>query len=665
MKAFGLRCSFASVKNDIKAMKLTLGKLQLLTPRVILLWLSIVSLVICAWAGVAHYRKAAWGDLWQPIGWLLSMSFLLLAFLPRPPEMAAGLKKLVKPKTGFFLFWILFFIASHLWNFRTAPWNGNGLFDDSAVDLLYLKNYVIGHPFQPAWFHERPFPYFISRETLFHYYVWGFLQLFGFNILSYEAALLVLWCLAFIFALLIVHLFFQSYIVTSIAALTFNFLVFSFLYTFVGYRYPMTVALCVGSLYFLYLGFSEGAGSPLYLCLGGIAAGLCLASSIVGKQYLLALVFSGVLYAGVHWKTVRQRIKWSSISIVIYGLVAAATPILCYIAFNRQAYTYYEGAFIRRFWEAMRGHPPPNDMRFYVTQLRDFFFTTPGPRLFFPDALPIPSPYYAFLVPGVILAVWQKRYEIALLAMLPVAAVFISAGGTTEHRMLLAIPFWIILMGFAFAALLRLQLPLGFKVILFGVAGSMLATGLVPSVQYIYGKTKDPSTIGYFAQEQVAVSRFLRNVVAGKEPPNPPHLERDEFNRVERIPNARYDTLICQSEAYSIIHLFLHDYDDIRILSFCGGTPASLMIQQDVWSHNRKAILDYVPKGKDLKLIWESDSKTERIVEILRRLRDTASQESISCSFAGRQRTFHVLNIASSDIGEFQGRVRALPDSLP
>jgi hypothetical protein len=35
------------------------------------------------------------------------------------------------------------------------------------VDLLYLKSYVIGHPFQPAWFHL--YPLLISRETLFHY----------------------------------------------------------------------------------------------------------------------------------------------------------------------------------------------------------------------------------------------------------------------------------------------------------------------------------------------------------------------------------------------------------------------------------------------------------------------------------------------------------------
>ena len=619
--------------------------------------------MICAFAAAAHYQKSAWGDVWQPIGWLLGMLFLVLAFLPCPRELATGLKASINPKTGFFLFWILFFVVSHLWNFRTAPWNGNGLFEDSAVDLLYLKDYVIGHPFQPAWYHERPFPYLISRETLFHYYVWAFLQLFGFNILSYEAALLVLWCLVFIFTLLIVHLFFESYVVTFLAALTFNFLVFSFIYTFVGYRYPMTVALCVFSLYFLHLGFRTD--SAFRSSLGGIAAGLCLASSIVGKQYLVAVGFFSLLYAASHWKDLMQRINWMEVGTAVYGFVAAATPILCYIVFNREKYSYYEGTFIHRFWEAMRGHPSPNDMRFYVTQLSSLFFTTPGPRLFFPDALPIPLPYYVFLVPGLILAVWKKRYEIALLAMLPVAAVFISAGDTTEHRMLLAIPFWVISMAFTFDGLLRLKLDPGLKIPILGVAGFLVIWGMVPSMQYIYSKTKSPFSIGWFAQEQVAVSRFLKNVVAGAAPPNPPRLERDEFNRVQGVPDAPYDTLICPREAHSVIHLVLHDYDGAKVLSFCGGSPMFVMTPQDVWNRNKKAIVDYVPHGKNLKLIWERNQETERIARMLHPLRDMATEGSMSFSFAGRQRSFYVLNITSNNIRQFQERVRALPDSLP
>jgi hypothetical protein len=283
----------------------------------------------------------------------------------------------------------------------------------------------------------------------------------------------------------------------------------------------------------------------------------------------------------------------------------------------------------------------------------------------FPDFLPIPLPYYWLLLPGFALAVWQKRFEIALLAILPVAGVFISGGPVVEHRMLLAIPFWIILMAFTFAGLLRLKRWPGMQILLCVMSGLILIDGLGQSVRYIYSKTSSPFSIRSFAQESVAVSRFLRNVVAGKELRNPPRLEHDEFNRVQGVPDAPYDTLICPGEAYSIIHLFLHDYDDAKVLSFCGGSPMLVITQQNVWSDNKMAILTYVPSSKDLKLIWESGPTTGRILEMLWPLRDLATEESISFSFGGRVRTFYVLNIASKKIREFQQHVGALPDTLP
>jgi hypothetical protein len=617
--------------------------------------LSFVSTVTCALAAAAHYRKSPWGSVWQPIGWLLSMLFVMLAFLPGPRELAASLKASIKPRTAFFLFWILFFVVSHLWNFRTAPWNGNALFDESGWDLWYLKSYVIGHPYQPAWFHAP-----ISRETLFHYYVLGFLRLFGFNILSYEAALFCIWLATFVFTLLLVHLFFKSYIVTSITALIFSFLPFAFIYTFAGYRYPLAVALAVASLYFLHLGFR--LASSLFLSLGGIAAGLCLASSISGKQYLLALVIAGPLYGAFHWKSLTQRATWKSLALVFYGFAAAATPILFYIWFNRGAYTYYESSFVQNFWRAMRISPFPVGIKPYTKQLLDCFFTVPALRFFIPDTLPIPLPYYWLLLPGVALALWQKRFEIVLLATIPVLGAFIAT--SYENRLLLAIPFGVMLMSFTFAALLNLQRWPGVQIVVCVTAGLLLLHGLVPSFRYIYGKTKNPFSIHHYAQEEVAVSRFLKHVVAGQEHPGPPRLERDEFNRIQGVPESQYETLICQNNAYSIIHLFLHDYDDAKILSFCAGYPFFwVMTEQEVWNANKRAILNYVPGDKNLKLIWERDPKTARIIKMFQPFRDLGSEDSISCIFAGKARMFYVLNITNYNIRELQERVRALPVS--
>jgi hypothetical protein len=158
------------------------------------------------------------------------------------------------------------------------------------------------------------------------------------------------------------------------------------------------------------------------------------------------------------------------------------------------------------------------------------------------------------------------------------------------------------------------------------------------------------------------VSRFLKHVAAGQEHPDPPHLERDEFNRIKDLPDASYDTLICQKDAYSIIHLFLHDYDDAKVLSFCSGLPFFwVMTEQDVWNANKNAILAYTPGDKDLKLIWEKDSKTERIITEFQSLRDLGIEDSLSFSVGERMRRFYVLNIPNKNIHEFLDRVAAFP----
>lgn len=594
--------------------------------------------------------------MWQPIGWLLSMAFLLLAFFPSRGVLAGGLKASVKPRTAFFLFWIIFFVVSHLWNFRTAPWNGDSLFDESANDLQFLKSYIIGHPYQAAWFHGV-----ISRETLFHYYVWGFLKLFGFNILSYEAALFVIWLTVFVFTLLLVDLFFESYVVTSVTAVLLNFLPFAFIYTFLGYRYPMTAALAVISLYFLHLGFRTT--SFFYLSLGGVAAGLCLASSIPGKQYVLALMIAAPLYAAFYWKSLKRTVAWSSLPVILYSFLAAATPILCYIIFNWEHYTSYEGTYLHQFWSAARGTPAPNDVRYYVTGLWNCFFADLyWPRLLFPDFLPIPLPYYWLLLPGFVLALWQKRFEVVLLATLPVVGVFVTGGAAIEQRLVLAIPFWIILISFAVAGMSKLRPWPGVQIIVGAFAVLILLDGLVPSIRYIYVKTKSPFSIYHYAQHQVAVSRFLKHVVAGAEPPSTPHLERDEFNRIKGSADAPYDTLICQNDAYSIIHLFLHDYDDAKILSFCSGLPFFwVMTEQDVWRANKSAILSYTPGNKDLKLVWERDPKTERIITKFQSLRDLGTEDNLSFSIGGRLRRFYVLTIPNKAIPGFKERVAEFP----
>src|SRR5204863_4867240 len=114
------------------------------TARLWLLLLSVVSAVACAGGAACHYRKFAWGNLAHPIGWLLSMLFLFLAFAPAPRHAVARVKSALNARTAFFVAWVLVFTISRLWHFKTAPWNGNGLFDESGWDLWFFKSYVVG-----------------------------------------------------------------------------------------------------------------------------------------------------------------------------------------------------------------------------------------------------------------------------------------------------------------------------------------------------------------------------------------------------------------------------------------------------------------------------------------------------------------------------------------
>ncbi len=154
------------------------------------------------------------------------------------------------------------------------------------------------------------------------------------------------------------------------------------------------------------------------------------------------------------------------------------------------------------------------------------------------------------------------------------------------------------------------------KLFLAVLAGLILLDGLVPSVRYIYSKTKSPFSIHHYAQER---GRCLPVLKTCRSRPGAPRSPSSGTRRIqstsEAFPDPPYDTFICQNDAYSIIHLFLHDYDDAKILSFCSGLPFFwVMTEQDVWNANKRAILSYVPAQKDLKLIWERDPKTARII---------------------------------------------------
>ena len=112
--------------------------------------------------------------------------------------------------------------------------------------------------------------------------------------------------------------------------------------------------------------------------------------------------------------------------------------------------------FLRDFWRAVRMAPFPSGVRPGTSSnVAAVFSGVPAQRFFIPDTLPIPLPYYWFLVAGFVLALWRKRFGIPLLAVIPAVGAFIAK--CIENRLLLPIPFWVILMSFTFGGLLKLR----------------------------------------------------------------------------------------------------------------------------------------------------------------------------------------------------------------
>ncbi len=77
------------------------------------------------------------------------------------------------------------------------------------------------------------------------------------------------------------------------------------------------------------------------------------------------------------------------------------------------------------------------------------------------------------------------------------------------------------------------------------------------------------------------------------------------------------------------------------MLSFCSGLPFFwVMTEQDVWNANKRAIASYAPTEKDLKLIWERDPKTDRIITSSNRFAISGPKILFRLSLAEEQALF-------------------------
>jgi hypothetical protein len=610
-----------------------------------------VSAIGCAIATILHFNHRYPGNPFLWVAWALSIIFLLATYFPESRELKEWASALRWKDSRFlpvFAGLAVLFVVCHVWNFKTAPWNQNGLFDDAAWDIYFARNHVFTHePFQAA------FPEGIAREVMFHYYITFFFLPFGYDLLTFNIALLILGMITFLFTALLIHRLFRSYLVTIVSALVFNFLPLQFIQTFIGHRYAMASPLIMASLYFLTTGFTDR--SPFRIALSAVLAGLCVESAIMGKQFVVCLAVAMILYAILDYKRSVTKEKIGYVVIFALGLVATLVPLIVFAYYNQRTYFGHESDLTAQFVQAYKNQAA-GALKPYVDGLAEIFFASfSGRRLSMQNFVIIPFYYYAFLIPGLVIALVRKRFEFVLMATVPVVGAFVSLA--YDFRVLHAAPFWIILMAFAFHALTRLRTfavvrkyALHFGILV--VAGFVLFAGLLPSIRFLYAKSKDPYSIHLLGQHEVAVARFLRDVIAGVSHPSM-RRRPNEFKKLPGLPAPVYDAFVCDELGFAVTHLFLQDYNDRQIMSFCDQLPMLDLSEVNVFANNKKVLSDY--KGsKGVMLIWESTPKAARTIEAFRKLRHLGSDKTLVAQHAGRSYSFYVLTIPKENLDRFK-----------
>lgn len=611
-------------------------------PKISFLLLSVVSSIINLFITVSHYNHPSGANSALWVSYLISLVFLILSASPQSLR-----HKLIfhKSQAIITLLLTILYFSTVFWNFSTAPWNQNGLFDDAAWDIYFARTYVLtAKPFQAAFFNQG-----ISREIFYHYYITAFFKLLGYNLFTFQLSLILLGYITFGFTTALIHKIFNNEAVTVISAAIFNFLPFHFIHIFVGHRYVIATPLLVSSLYFLYTGF-RNKSFPRTIT-SSVLTGFLFQSAIMGKQYLISLVAAGFFYLLFHRKKSFSLINCKLAGIFILSFIITSMPLLVYIKYN-PIYFLHERDLVNQFFKSS---PAP-----YLNQLGLIFFGKfTYYRRFLPDYPLLPFSYYFLLLPGIFISLFKKRFELITASFVPVVGAFVAGGH--DFRVLHASPSWIILMASTINALITYKKTHNsnhwVSLITTTALVSAISLGLIPSVRYLNSKSNDPDSVFFFAQKDVASARFLRQIV--EENPSPSSaFTLNELNPPSSR-NPAFHTLICQEKGFAIIHVFLLNHNDKEILSLCDQLPFNLLSSQEIINLSRRAIMNLSPKDGDTRLVWEISEKTQSLITRLRELPLTKQDKVLSFNYSGQPISFYILEIKSSQIPEFKNLLSA------
>lgn len=549
-----------------------------------------------------YYSGTISADRISLILWMISIVLVVFSFYNKSEARDPEWKKVLFIILGVS---VLYFV-SHLWNFNTAPWNSNGLYDDAAWDIKFVQDMVQSN--SSLLIVKDTLVSGISRELVFHHYIGIWFQLFGYNLLIFNIALIFLGYVTVVFTSLLAYRIFRSYTYAAIAAVLINFLPLHFTQVFMGHRYAICAPLMMISLYFLYYGYQKK--SMFRIAVGGVFAAICLESAIMGKQYIYALVGMLVLFFLLNLK--RKSLLKETAPLLLTATVAfviAAIPLVAFILINSQMYMMRESMLISEFFAKVKTDGA-NPLIENIKICSDTFFAANTYQRQFMNAYPIiPYLFLPFILLGTAVSIVKKHYYISLMIFIPVIGSFVAT--CFDFRLLISAPFYALSVVFALSWLGSLLKPekLQYLAVL-----SVTVLIVISPLRYISNLSQDPNGQFMLPHTSVAASRFIQDIAAGETNPKFT-MKFDEFDRTGE--NSKYDTFAATRNSFAHVNTYLHNFDRHKILSLLDNFPYAGKDPKVLIGFFKKAIADYKPSDKDLMIVMEKGEEITGIMDSL------------------------------------------------
>lgn len=534
--------------------------------------------------------------------WMIAILLVVFSFYNKSEDRDTSGKKFLLLILGIS---ILYFV-SHLWNFNTAPWNANGLFDDAAWDIYFVQDFAQSN--SSLLIMKDIIVGGIARELVFHQYISLWFQLFGYNLLIFNIALIFLGYITVLFTSLLAFRIFRSYTYASITAVLVNFFPLHFTQVFMGHRYAICAPLMMISLYFLYYGYQKK--SVLRVSVGGVFAALCLQSAIMGKQYIYALVGFLILFILFNLKR-KSKIKENAplIFSASVAFIIAAIPLVAFILTNKDMYMMRESSLIGEFFTRVKsdGIKPLIDNIKICNETLFAKFTYQ--RQFMNGYPVIPYLFIPFILLGIVVSFIKKHYYILLMILIPLTGNLVTT--CYDFRLLISAPFYILTMVFALSWLGSMITAKKLQYLAIFCVTALL---VISPVNYINTLSKDPNGQYLLPHTSVAASRFIQDIAAGETSPKFT-MKFDEFDRISN--NAKYDTLAATRNSYAHVNTFLHNFDRRKIMSLLDNFPYINKDPKALMVFFKNAIAGYTPSDRDLMIVIEKGEEVNGILDTL------------------------------------------------